>query len=92
MEERGEKEAKITHKKFRAITAITLGMDPAYRQTTVNAREMWESTPGGKAAIEAAKREQERLEAERQEHIKAEMKRRERVKAMCDIEAENENL
>lgn len=92
VEERGEKEAKITHKKFRAITAITLGMDPAYRQTTVNAREMWESTPGGKAAIEAAKREQERLEVERQEHIKAEMKRRERVKAMCDIEAENENL
>ena len=40
--EDGEAEGKITHRKFKAITALTIGMDPAYRQTTVNARELTE--------------------------------------------------
>lgn len=41
VEERGGGEdVKITHKKFRALTALTIGMDPAYRQTSVNVREL----------------------------------------------------
>ena len=39
-EREGGKDVKIIHKKFRALTALTIGMDPAYKQTTVNAREL----------------------------------------------------
>ena len=39
VEERGD-EVIIKHRKFAALTALTIGMDPAYRQTTVNAREL----------------------------------------------------
>ena len=84
VEERdGGKDVKIIHRKFRAITALTIGMDPAYKQTTVNARELWENTPGGKAAKEAADREaaakREKEEQERQEAMKRETARRLRV-------------
>ena len=74
------KDVKITHKKFRSISALTIGLDPAYRQTSVNARELWENTPGGKAAKEAeeaAKREAEekaKQEAEEQAKREAEEK------------------
>ena len=30
----------VTHTRFKAITALTIGMDPAYSQTSVNAREL----------------------------------------------------
>ena len=36
----GKDEVKIIHKEFEFISALTIGMDPAYRQTTVNAREL----------------------------------------------------
>ena len=32
----------IIHKRFEFISALTIGMDPAYRQTTVNVRELEE--------------------------------------------------
>lgn len=38
--EDGSRDAKITHTKFRALTALTIGMDPAYAATNVNAREL----------------------------------------------------
>ena len=41
----GVDDVKITHKEFEFISALTIGMDPAYRQTTVNAREL-----GGKSS------------------------------------------
>jgi phage head maturation protease len=66
VEERGaNKEVRITHKKFRAITALTIGMDPAYTQTSVNARELFEQTPKGKAEklAEEAARVQKAMEA-----------------------------
>lgn len=34
-----EGEVLITHKKFKRVTAITIGMDPAYSATNVNVRE-----------------------------------------------------
>ena len=78
----------VRHTKFRAITAITLGMDPAYLQTSLSARELVESTD----TYKARKAEEERLQAEREaeerERIKADMKRRERVMAMLSIENE----
>ena len=62
------KEVKITHRKFKRLTALTIGMDPAYKQTSVNAREVLEHTDGFKAAqqreaeeiAEAMKREANR--------------------------------
>ena len=89
--EGSDEEMLITHKKFRALTALTIGMDPAYTATTVNARELYESTPQGKAkrdAAEAAEREarekaereaqeaREREEREKEERMKREMQRR----------------
>lgn len=42
----------IRHKKFRAIDALTVGMDPAYTATTVNVREMGEALHSDDAADE----------------------------------------
>ena len=89
-EREGGKEVKIIHKKFRALTSLTIGMDPAYRQTKVNARELWEGTPGGKAALAEEKRLQEEKERQERERIAAEMKRRERI--MAEIKFRGENL
>jgi HK97 family phage prohead protease len=88
-EREGGKDVKIIHKKFRALTALTIGMDPAYKQTTVNARELYEGTPGYKAEQARLAEEQKQREAEEQERIKAEMKRRERVMAVNEIMLEN---
>lgn len=87
VEERGD-EVIIKHSRFKALTALTIGMDPAYRQTKVNAREMFDATPAGKAKIEAAKREQEERAAEERERMAAEMKRRERVMAQLKLKGE----
>ena len=52
----------MRHTKFRAITALTLGMDPAYLQTSLSARELWNETESGKREAEAA--EQAKRDAE----------------------------
>ena len=87
-EREGGKDVKIIHKKFRALTALTIGMDPAYKQTTVNARELYEGTPGYKAEQERLAKEQEEKEREERERIALDMKRRERIMAMNAIEDE----
>ena len=38
--ERGKDDIVVRHYSFKGITALTIGMDPAYRQTSVNAREL----------------------------------------------------
>ena len=58
----GKEEVIIRHKSFDFLSALTIGIDPAYRQTTVNAREMDKLTPEGKREIEEA--EQSKREAE----------------------------
>lgn len=85
-ERENEKEVRITHKRFKALTALTIGMDPAYTATSVNARELYDGTPRGKAEREAAdaaereareKAEREAQEArEREEREKEEQTRR----------------
>lgn len=97
VEERGGgKEVRVIHKKFRSLTALTLGMDPAYRQTTVNAREMWNETPTAKreAQEEATRKAEEaRREQERQDKEKALQREREVAAARKRIrEREIENL
>jgi hypothetical protein len=67
---------KITHKKFRALTALTIGMDPAYKQTSVNARELYDETPAGKKAKADAEAQRQREEQEKEEALKREMNRR----------------
>ena len=49
----------IKHRKFRYLSAITLGMDPAYRQTSVNVREIAHPKPTDEQ-IQAEERERER--------------------------------
>ena len=65
----GKDEVIIRHRSFEFLSALTIGMDPAYRQTTVNAREMDKQTPEGKREAEAAeqaKRESEEAKKERE--------------------------
>ena len=84
-EREGGKDVKITHKKFRAISALTIGLDPAYRQTSVNARELQESTDTFKARKAEEEKEKEREEREKQERIKREqMENIERMKAAAN--------
>jgi phage head maturation protease len=58
----GKDEVVIRHKSFEFLSALTIGMDPAYRQTSVNAREMDKQTIEGKREAEAA--EQAKRDAE----------------------------
>ena len=58
----GKDEVTIRHKSFEFLSALTIGMDPAYKQTSVNAREMDKLTPEGKREAEAA--EQAKRDAE----------------------------
>lgn len=85
VEERdGGKDVKIIHKKFEAITALTIGMDPAYKQTSVNARELGETE---RENDEEAQAEAERKE--REEEAVREYKNRLRqiqIMEMCDDE------
>ena len=64
----GKEDVKIIHKEFEFISALTIGMDPAYRQTTVNARELSkpQETEEEKAAREKAEREERELEEQAQ--------------------------
>ena len=83
VEERdGGKDVKITHRKFRAITALTIGLDPAYKQTSVNARELQEQTDTFKArkAEEDRKAEEEK---QREEHERMERIRREQAEHLA---------
>ena len=55
---------------------MTIGLDPAYRQTSVNARELWDSTDAGKA--EKAAQERKRAEKEKADRIQREINARKR--------------
>ena len=75
-EREGSKDVKVTHKKFRALTALTIGMDPAYKQTSVNARELWNDTEGGKREAEDQKQQQEQRARKARETQRMVMRRR----------------
>ena len=86
-EREGGKDVKITHKKFRALTALTIGMDPAYKQTSVNARELYDETPAGKKAKADAEEQRKREEQEQAEAMKKEMHRRlKHLQRMADFD------
>ena len=74
----GKDEVIIRHRSFEFLSSLTIGMDPAYKQTSVNAREMDKLTPEGKAEIEAAeaaKREAEQQKQERERIVAANRQR-----------------
>ena len=77
----GKDEVKIIHKEFEFISALTIGMDPAYRQTTVNAREI------GVQETDEQKAERERLEAEAKKREQEEQEQKDR-EAEAEREAE----
>ena len=71
--ERNGDDVKITHRKFDFISALTIGMDPAYRQTSVNAREMGKKEDPASDQSDPGKEDEEKLAKER---LNREMKRR----------------
>ena len=89
--ERGE-DVLITHTKFRAITALTLGMDPAYLQTSLHARELYDQTPAGIADKKAEEEQRKREEQEKAEAMKKEMQRRlKHLQRMADFDEKLES-
>lgn len=69
----GKTEYLIRHKAFERITALTLGMDPAYEQTSLGLREIIDSD--GEDTEDIAKREAE-LKAEAEAKAKREKETR----------------
>lgn len=61
----------IIHKRFEFISALTIGMDPAYRQTSVNVREL-----EGKRETENDAEEEERKRKEAEENAVREYRER----------------
>ena len=87
VEEREGKVPLVRHTHFRAITALTLGMDPAYLQTSLHARELYDETPAGKKAKQEAEAQKQREEQEKQEAMQREMQRRlEHLQRLADID------
>ena len=77
----------VRHTHFRAITALTLGMDPAYLQTSLHARELYDQTPGGIADKKAEEEQRKREEQEKAESMKKEMHRRlKHLQRMADFD------
>jgi len=75
----GKKEYLIRHTAFARIGAITIGMDPAYSQTSVNAREMYREKHEhdlNRAEEELLQKQREEQEAQHQMAREAEARKR----------------
>lgn len=86
VEERGD-QVLITHERFQKVLAFTLAMDPAYQQTSVNAREL----------VTDHSEEEKKAEAEKERELKERELKREREKSaamrrMRDREAEAQDF
>ena len=75
----------IIHRSFAYLNALTLGMDPAYRQTSVNVREITGRTEEDRHDDEDAKRERE----EQKREIMIECSRRQRELEIANFAIEN---
>jgi HK97 family phage prohead protease len=64
----------IIHRSFEYLNALTLGMDPAYRQTSVNVREL--KGGGGSHETDEQKREREAKEQAQREQEQREKEQR----------------
>lgn len=66
-----EGEIVVTHRKFRALGALTIGMDPAYLQTSVNARELAKREEKAEEGDDEVKAEDGEEKAEDADEVKA---------------------
>jgi HK97 family phage prohead protease len=71
----GKTDVTIRHKKFEFLSALTIGMDPAYKQTSVNAREVGVKQPTNDDNKPGE--EQQKREAEEKAMQEAALRRRE---------------
>lgn len=81
VQERGKDDLLVTHRSFRKITALTIGLDPAYTATSVNARELL----GREEDLQREAREAAEAEAEAQK--KAEEEAAAKAKAEAEEQA-----
>ena len=80
--EREGDDVKITHHSFEFISALTIGLDPAYRQTSVNVREMGKPQETEEQRKEREAREEaERLAAQREQEENEKQERERRIAA-----------
>ena len=84
--ERNGDEVTITHRAFEAITAITIGMDPAYLQTAVNVRELKNECGDEpeERACDDDKREDDEQEKPDEEQENKEKEQREAMRAAAE--------
>ena len=96
VEERGngEKDVLVRHRRFKKLSALTIGLDPAYTATYVNARELYEQTESGKREAEeaAAKAAQEEAERKAQEEAEAQAQREQEEKNRAAAESRRRQL
>ena len=78
----GQQQWLVRHKAFKKVSALTIAMDPAYKDTTVGLREFEDLTDAEKALLEREKEEQEA------KHLLAmrEKERRERMIAIAELQ------
>ena len=71
-------EVKITHRSFEFISAMTIGMDPAYRQTSVNVRELGKDEEVVEEPVQREDEEAKKTKAEEEKRamMEKEMQRR----------------
>jgi len=81
IEEREGKVPLVRHTHFRAITALTLGMDPAYLQTSLSARELLDSIEHREDDEREAREKAEREAAEAKAKAEQEAKEKEEREA-----------
>jgi len=74
--DRGKNDVLVSHRSLKKITALTIGLDPAYTATSVNARELYEATPDGIAEKQAEEEAKAREAQAKAEAMEREMKRR----------------
>ena len=72
----GKKDVLVKHRSFARLTGLTIGLDPAYTATSVNARELYDETPAGKKAKADAEEARKREEQEKADALQREMNRR----------------
>ena len=66
----------IIHRSFERLGAITLGMDPAYTQTSVNVRELIKAQPQPQKTEEEIQREKAEQEQQQREQAEREAEQR----------------
>ena len=98
VQERGKDNVLVKHSRFAAICALTIGLDPAYRATSVNARELYDKNHQETEEEKKAREDKEReanggeTNAEKAEREAREAKEREANGGETNAEKEAREL